>query len=112
MGVFDERFFLYAEDVDLCRRLRRAGWRLRFVSDAVVEHERSISSRKDPLLVARAYRSSQMAFYRKYHGTLAAQGLRLYLGIRFALGSLLARGERRELARAMLRWTFKEAGRV
>lgn len=112
VGVFDERFFLYAEDVDLCRRLRHAGWRLRFVADAVVEHERSVSSRTDPLHVALAYRRSQMAFYRKYHGALAAQGLRLYLGMRFAFGSLLARGERREMARAMLRWTIMEAGRV
>jgi len=112
VGVFDERFFLYAEDVDLCRRLRHAGWRLRFVADAVVEHDRSVSSRKDPLLVALAYRRSQMAFYRKHHGTLAAQGLRFYLVGRFALGSLLARGERREVSRSMLRWTIKEAGRV
>jgi N-acetylglucosaminyl-diphospho-decaprenol L-rhamnosyltransferase len=112
VGVFDERFFLYAEDVDLCRRLRSAGWRLRYVADAVVEHERSVSWRKDPLHVALAYRRSQMAFYRKHHGALAAQTLRAYLTVRFAFGSLLARGERREVARSMLRWTIKEAGRV
>jgi N-acetylglucosaminyl-diphospho-decaprenol L-rhamnosyltransferase len=112
VGVFDERYFLYAEDVDLCRRLRHAGWRLRFVADAVVEHERSISWRKDPLHVALAYRRSQMAFYRKHHGTLAAQGLRFYLAVRYALGTLLARGERREVSRSMLRWIIKEAGRV
>jgi GT2 family glycosyltransferase len=112
VGVFDERFFLYAEDVDLCRRLRGAGWKLRFVADAVVEHERSVSWRKDSLHVALAYRRSQMAFYRKHHGALATQGLRLFLAGRFALGSLLAGGERRELARSILRWTIKEAGRV
>jgi len=112
VGVFDERFFLYAEDVDLCRRLTRAGWRLRFVADAVAEHERSVSWRKDPLHVALSYRRSQIAFYRKHHGALAAQGLRFYLAVRFAFGSLLARGERREVARSMLRWTFKEAGQV
>ena len=112
IGVFDERFFLYAEDVDLCRRLRRCGWRLRFVPDSIVEHERSVSIGKDPKQVALAYRRSQLAFYRKHHGTLAAHGLRMYLAVRFAFGSLLSRGERREVARSMLRWTLEEAGRV
>jgi len=112
VGVFDERFFLYAEDVDLCRRLTLSGWRLRFVADATVEHDRSVSWRKDPLHVALAYRRSQMAFYRKHHGALITHGLRLYLAVRFAIGSLLSRGERREVARSMLRWTFREAGQV
>jgi len=112
VGVFDERFFLYAEDVDLCRRLTRSGWRLRFVSDAIVEHDRSVSWRKDPLHVAIAYRRSQMAFYRKHHGAVAACFLRVYLAVRFAIGSLLSRGDRRELARSMLRWTLREAGQV
>jgi len=45
---FDERFFLYAEDVDLCRRLRRAGWRLRYVAQATVRHLRGGSGSSDP----------------------------------------------------------------
>lgn len=38
VGGFDERFFLYMEDVDLCRRLRSAGWQIRYVPSARVVH--------------------------------------------------------------------------
>ena len=38
VGTFDERFFLYYEETDLCLRVRRAGWDIYFIPDAVVMH--------------------------------------------------------------------------
>lgn len=38
---FDERFFIYYEETDFCTRVRRAGWRIRVVPDAVVFHPKS-----------------------------------------------------------------------
>ena len=53
-GPFDERFFLYFEDVDLCRRLAAMDRAVRFVPDAVVEHRFRRGSRRhvpwNPLL--------------------------------------------------------------
>ncbi len=53
-GPFDERYFLYFEDVDLCRRLAGGGRAVRFVSEAVVEHDFQRGSRRqvpwNPLL--------------------------------------------------------------
>ncbi|MFZ5562462.1 MAG: glycosyltransferase family 2 protein, partial [Thermodesulfobacteriota bacterium] len=43
-GGFDERFFLYAEDMDLCRRLGDQGWKLAHVDDFPVIHERGGSA--------------------------------------------------------------------
>lgn len=101
---FDQRFFLYAEDVDLCLRLRQSGWRLRYVADAVVEHDRGASSATAPAATALHYRRSQIAFYRKHRGALATRGLRLYLACRFAIKRLFARGEnQRRLAADLLR---------
>ena len=44
IGLFDEAFFMYCEDVDLGLRGRVAGWRCRFVPDAVVRHRYSASA--------------------------------------------------------------------
>jgi N-acetylglucosaminyl-diphospho-decaprenol L-rhamnosyltransferase len=46
-GGFDARFFLYYEDVDLCRRLRRLGFDVRLVPQATVTHEAQRASRRD-----------------------------------------------------------------
>lgn len=44
IGLLDERFFMYYEDIDLCWRARFAGWRLLYVPQAVVRHIHSGSS--------------------------------------------------------------------
>ena len=53
-GPFDERYFVYFEDVDLCRRLAASGRKVRFVPDAVVDHAFQRASRRhvpwNPLL--------------------------------------------------------------
>jgi N-acetylglucosaminyl-diphospho-decaprenol L-rhamnosyltransferase len=38
VGIFDERFFMYVEDMDLCTRLRRGGWEVWFSPELEVEH--------------------------------------------------------------------------
>lgn len=47
VGLFDERFFLYYEDVDLGLRGRRRGWRYRYVGASTVRHHGGASSSKD-----------------------------------------------------------------
>jgi GT2 family glycosyltransferase len=38
IGYFDERFFMYGEDVDLCRRITDAGWKLYYMSEVKIAH--------------------------------------------------------------------------
>lgn len=61
VGGFDERFFLYFEDVDLCRRLHAAGWKFAQAADAKVFHVRGAS--RDHGRHELRYRSSQLAYY-------------------------------------------------
>jgi N-acetylglucosaminyl-diphospho-decaprenol L-rhamnosyltransferase len=66
-GLLDERYFLYAEDVDFCAALRALGGRIHFTPAAEVVHLRGRSGAQRPRATERAYRSSQLAFYAKHH---------------------------------------------
>ncbi|HJO03956.1 MAG TPA: glycosyltransferase family 2 protein [Acidobacteriota bacterium] len=101
LGGFDERFFLYAEDVDLCLRLVRAGWHLRYVSEARVRHRRGASAAVRPLMTEHWYRRSQIAFYEKHRSRLALTCLRVYLRVRYALLSRFGDSDRRQRAQAV-----------
>jgi N-acetylglucosaminyl-diphospho-decaprenol L-rhamnosyltransferase len=83
-GLLDERYFLYAEDVDFCAALRGLGRRILFTPDAEVVHLRGASRRARPAETERAYRRSQVAFYEK-HLPRWAPLLRAYLRLRGAL---------------------------
>ena len=83
-GLFDERFFLYIEDVDLCARVRSAGHRVSFVPEAVVRHARGASRATARDAADRHYRRSQVAFYEKHHPRWAPL-LRGYLMLKGAL---------------------------
>jgi hypothetical protein len=80
-GLLDERYFLYAEDVDFCAALRASGRHILFVPQAEVVHLRGASGRQRPEATERAYRQSQLAFYEKHHPGWAPL-LRAYLRLR------------------------------
>jgi GT2 family glycosyltransferase len=65
--LFDERFFLYFEDVDLCWRLRRAGWKVIYNPAAVMTHQhRRDSAQAGASLAKLCHLSSLMKFLWKY----------------------------------------------
>jgi GT2 family glycosyltransferase len=78
VGLLDERYFMYAEDVDFCAAIRKLGRRVLFTPKVEITHLRGRSVRRAPLSTARAYRRSQLAFYEKHHPHWAPW-LRLYL---------------------------------
>jgi GT2 family glycosyltransferase len=67
VGLLDERYFLYTEDVDLCAAVRARGRLVRFSPEAEVVHARGASRASAPGPADQAYRRSQLAFYRKHH---------------------------------------------
>lgn len=59
---FDEAYFMYAEDTDLCWRARRAGWGVRFVPGAVVTHLQGVSTARRPYRMLVAHHRSVFRF--------------------------------------------------
>jgi hypothetical protein len=60
---FDERYFLYWEDADLCRRLRAGGWHVRYVPRAAAVHQVGHSSRTARAASLRAFHQSAYLYY-------------------------------------------------
>lgn len=65
--LLDERYFMYAEDVDFCAALRARGRTIVFTPATTVVHKRGRSRQAAPEATRRAYRRSQLAFYAKHH---------------------------------------------
>jgi GT2 family glycosyltransferase len=67
VGLMDERYFMYAEDVDFCAAVRARGRRVLFSPAAEVVHLRGRSRATASTAAEQAYRRSQIAFYEKHH---------------------------------------------
>ena len=72
VGVLDEQFFMYGEDMDWCYRFRKAGWRNFFCAESAAVHYGGASSGLSP---ARFYVEKQRAnlqYWKKHHGRVAS----------------------------------------
>lgn len=78
LGLFDEDYFMYSEEVDLCDRLAQAGWELHWVPEAVVMHAGGQSTRQAADRMFLELYRNKLRFFRKRRGALAGT---LYKGI-------------------------------
>lgn len=85
VGPLDERFFLYSEEIDWCRRIRGAGWEIRHLPVLEVLHHGGPTT---PQRVAEECHS-RMLFARKHFGPAGATGIRAALAVKHALRALL-----------------------
>jgi GT2 family glycosyltransferase len=98
VGRFDERFFLYHEDVDFCRRARRAGYRILTRPSVHLYHE---VAHGDPARRVSSGLRSVESLALTFHGwRRRALGLILFLG--YGLRATLSAGVARDLARAVI----------
>jgi GT2 family glycosyltransferase len=79
VGGFDETFFMYSEELDWCRRIKSAGWKIVYLPEARVMHHSGQSS--DQAVAARHihFQTSKVRYFRKHHGRLSAGLLRVFL---------------------------------
>ena len=67
LGGFDERYYMYVEDVDLCWRARLAGWEVWFCADAEVTHRKARASDLMPNRMIYDHHRSMYIFYRTHY---------------------------------------------
>ncbi len=84
-GPFDERYFMYSEELDLCRRLKQAGYRILYVPEAWVMHYEGRSS--EQVVAARhiLFNRSKIRYVEQTFGRRWAAALRAYLLLEFRL---------------------------
>ncbi len=83
-GLFDERFFMYSEEVEWCHRVREAGWRVVYLPSASIVHREGSSSKLDLPVRQINFDTSKVLLYEELHGKRSARALRGFL-----LGSYL-----------------------
>ncbi len=90
VGLLDEDFFIYAEDLDWCRRCWNAGWRVSFFPEAQAIHYRAASSANDPARFAIEQQRAVLHYWDKYHSWAGRFGIRGILFSRYFVRYLLS----------------------
>ncbi len=71
LGFLDERFFIWMEDVDFCKRVKEAGYKVIYLPSVVATHQRSSSFNQQNLVVRQIrFNKSSRQYYKKHHGML------------------------------------------
>jgi GT2 family glycosyltransferase len=102
VGCFDPDYFMYTEEVDLCYRLKQAGWERCWAPAARVVHYGGQSTRQAAPAMFLSLYGTKVLFFRKHHGQPAAWAYKCLLA-----GAALAR-----LILSPLAWLQKPAARA
>ena len=96
VGVFDDGFFLYSEEVDLQFRLRKAGWEVHYFPEVtVVHHESQFSSDIPERRINEMWRSRHR-YWRKHHSASGARIAAVSTGAQYAVRAALSPFARRD----------------
>jgi GT2 family glycosyltransferase len=83
VGMLDEDFFMYGEDIDWCYRIKKGGWQIHYYPYTQIVHHKGASSRRKPFKIIFEFHRAMYLFHRKHYQqkyNIAVNGL-VYLGI-------------------------------
>ncbi len=94
LGGFDENFFIYIEDADLCRRVRQQNLQIYYTAEAHITHFLGGSTTRFPSQVLPHAKTSQLYYYCEHLSRFSRSLLSHYLKLRFGLKIFLSRFKR------------------
>lgn len=83
VGAFDERFFMYSEELDWCYRIKRAGWKVVYFPASQVVHHEAKSSEQNLLARNIYFHDSKCRFFGKHYGVWQELLLRCVILLNF-----------------------------
>ncbi len=66
VGLLDEEFFMYGEDIDWCYRIKEAGWRIVYNPTVSIVHYKGASSRRKPIKIVYEFHRAMYLFHKKH----------------------------------------------
>lgn len=92
VGLLDESFFMYGEDLDWAFRIKQYGWRIMYVPSAVVHHYKRASSRQRPIQSIRHFYDAMRVFHRKHYAATTPAPLNTLIETGITLKEALSLG--------------------
>lgn len=95
VGLLDEKFFMYGEDIDWCYRIKEAGWDIHYYPYTSIIHYKGASSRRKPFKIIYEFHRAMILFHRKHFAkkySFIVNGL-VYVGVslKFLLSLIINR---------------------
>ncbi len=108
VGLLDDGYFMYSEELDWCRRAKAAGWQIVYYPAAQVIHHGGQSSEQVKAFQIIRFNRSKIRYFRQYHGPRVANLLRVFLWLNYGYQLLVetakwAIGHKRLLRRQRMR---------
>lgn len=69
IGMLDENFFMYGEDIDWCYRIKEAGWKIIYNPTVSIIHYKGASSRKKPVKIIYEFHRAMFLFHKKHYAS-------------------------------------------
>ena len=85
VGMLDDGYFMYSEELDWQKRIRAAGWRVVYLHSAQVVHHGGASSKQVSALTHERFGRSKVRYFRKHHGWPVGEMVRWWLLVNYAL---------------------------
>ena len=68
-GLLDETFFMYGEDIDLCYRIKKVGWKIIYYGKSKITHLKGASSKKQKSKLIYEFYRAMYIYYKKHHAS-------------------------------------------